>query len=69
MGNSQGVIIPKPVLAQVGLEHEAEMVVEKDAIVLRKPAAKAHIQFARAGAAGESTMGDQEAKDPLRKPA
>jgi antitoxin MazE len=29
MGNSQGVIIPKPLLAQAGLENEAEMVVEK----------------------------------------
>lgn len=37
MGNSQGVIIPKPILAQVGLEAEADMVVEKGAIVLRKP--------------------------------
>jgi len=37
MGNSQGVIIPKPILAQVGLEEEAEMVVEKDCIVLRRP--------------------------------
>ena len=37
MGNSQGVLIPKVLLAQVGLEDEAEMVVEKDAIVLRKP--------------------------------
>ena len=37
MGNSQGVIIPKPLLAQVGLQDEAEMVVEKDRIVLRRP--------------------------------
>lgn len=37
MGNSQGVIIPKPVLAQVGLEDEAEMSVEHGAIVLRRP--------------------------------
>jgi antitoxin MazE len=37
MGNSQGVIIPKPVLAQLGLEGEAEMSIERDAIVLRKP--------------------------------
>lgn len=36
MGNSQGVIIPKPILAQLGLETEAEMVVENGAIVLRK---------------------------------
>ena len=38
MGNSQGVIIPKLVLAQVGLEDEAEMTVERGALVLRKPA-------------------------------
>lgn len=37
MGNSQGVIIPKPVLTQLGLETEAEMSIERDAIVLRKP--------------------------------
>lgn len=40
MGNSQGVIIPKPLLAQLGLEDEIEMVVENDALVLRKPAKK-----------------------------
>lgn len=37
MGNSQGVLIPKPLLAQVGLEREAEMRVERGALVLRKP--------------------------------
>lgn len=37
MGNSQGVIIPKPLLLQVGLEGEADLVVENNAIVLRKP--------------------------------
>ena len=38
IGNSQGVILPKPLLAQVGLtENEAEMTVERDAIILRKP--------------------------------
>ena len=37
MGNSQGVIIPKPVLAQVGLDDEAEMSIEQGAIILRKP--------------------------------
>ena len=37
MGNSQGVLIPKPVLAQLGLENEVEMEVENDAIVLRRP--------------------------------
>ena len=35
LGNSQGVIIPKPLLAEVGLTGEAEMRVENGAIVLR----------------------------------
>ena len=38
VGNSQGVIIPKLMLAQVGLEDEAEMTFERGALVLRKPA-------------------------------
>jgi antitoxin MazE len=38
MGNSQGVIIPKPLLAQLGFENEAEMTIEHGALVLRKPA-------------------------------
>jgi antitoxin MazE len=37
MGNSQGVILPKPLLAQVGLKDEAELVVEVNAIVIRRP--------------------------------
>ena len=38
IGNSQGVILPKPLLAQVGFtESEIEMTVEREAIVLRKP--------------------------------
>ena len=35
MGNSQGVLIPKPLLRQLGLEGQAEMMVEGDALVLR----------------------------------
>ncbi len=37
MGNSQGVLIPKPLLAQAGLEAEVEMTLEDGAIVLRRP--------------------------------
>jgi antitoxin MazE len=37
IGNSQGVIIPKPLLAQIGLSGEVEMSVEHNAIVLRSP--------------------------------
>jgi antitoxin MazE len=35
LGNSQAVIIPKPVLAQVGMTQAADMTVENGAIVLR----------------------------------
>jgi len=40
IGNSQGVVIPKTVLAQLGLngEPEAEMTIEGGALVLRRPA-------------------------------
>jgi antitoxin MazE len=37
VGNSQGIIIPKPILAQLGFEREVEIEVEKDALVIRKP--------------------------------
>jgi antitoxin MazE len=37
MGNSQGVLIPKAVIAQLGIEDDLEMLVENNAIVLRKP--------------------------------
>jgi antitoxin MazE len=40
LGNSQGILIPKPLLLQIGLVDQAEMMVEGDALVLRKP--KAH---------------------------
>jgi antitoxin MazE len=36
IGNSLGVVIPKPVLSQVGLGAQAEMTVEHGAIVLRR---------------------------------
>jgi antitoxin MazE len=37
IGNSQGIVIPKPLLSQIGLEAEVEMTVEDGAIVLRRP--------------------------------
>jgi len=37
LGNSQGILIPKPLLQQIGLVDEAEMRVEGDALVLRRP--------------------------------
>ncbi len=41
IGNSRGVVIPKPMLAQAGLTDEAEISVEGGAIVLRRPASRA----------------------------
>jgi len=37
MGNSQGVLIPKAIIAQLGIEDDLEMLVENNVIVLRKP--------------------------------
>jgi antitoxin MazE len=37
IGNSHGVVIPKPMLTQLGLEDSADIAIEGDAIVLRKP--------------------------------
>ena len=48
IGNSQGVVIPKPLLAQLGLEGEAEMTVEAGALVLRRPAKPARDGWAEA---------------------
>jgi len=48
IGNSQGVVLPKPVLAQAGLEGEAELTVEDGAIVLRKPARPVRVGWAAA---------------------
>jgi antitoxin MazE len=60
MGNSQGVLIPKPLIAQVGLDDEVEMTVERDAIVLRKPRERARQGWAQAAraiaAAGEDNL-------------
>jgi antitoxin MazE len=48
LGNSQGVLIPKPLLQQVGLVNEAEMRVEGDALVLRRPKASPRTGWAEA---------------------
>jgi len=48
LGNSQGVLIPKPLLQQVGLEDQADMRVEGDALVLRRPKAAPRAGWAEA---------------------
>lgn len=50
IGNSQGIVIPKPVLAQLGLDPEAgaEMTIEGSSLVLRKPARHVRASWAEA---------------------
>jgi antitoxin MazE len=48
IGNSQGILIPKPLLQQVGLVDQAEMRVEGDALVLRRPKAATRAGWAEA---------------------
>ena len=48
IGNSHGFVIPKPVLAQLGFDGEADMTIEDGALVLRKPALPARTGWAEA---------------------
>jgi len=48
LGNSQGILIPKPLLRQVGLVDQAEMLVEGDSLVLRRPKAEPRAGWAEA---------------------
>jgi antitoxin MazE len=61
IGNSQGVVIPKPVLAQLGLSGEAgaDMTIEGDALVLRRPASPVRTGWAEA-ARKIAEVGDDE---------
>lgn len=60
IGNSHGVVLPKPILAQVGFEQEADLTVEGDAVVLRKPARPVRVGWAAAAAklaeSGDDTL-------------
>ncbi|MFC0396948.1 AbrB/MazE/SpoVT family DNA-binding domain-containing protein [Paraburkholderia rhizosphaerae] len=60
MGNSHGVLIPKPILAQLGLEDEVDMQIEGNTLVLRRPQKKAREGWAEASrsiaAAGDDRL-------------
>lgn len=60
IGNSKGVVLPKPLLAQAGLEGQAtaSIDVENGAIVLRKPAKTVRAGWATAAAAVAAKGGD-----------
>jgi antitoxin MazE len=61
IGNSQGVVIPKPLLAQLGLDAKSgvEMTIEDGALVLRRPAGPARTGWAEA-ARNIAEAGDDE---------
>lgn len=61
IGNSQGVVLPKPLLAQAGFgdDKAAEMTVEDGAIVLRKAARPARDGWAEAAKALAAEGGDE----------
>jgi len=62
IGNSRGVVLPKPLLAQAGLDESAvaNVAIENGAIVLRKPAKPVRAGWADAAkavaAAGEDAL-------------
>ncbi len=53
IGNSKGVVLPKPFLAQAGLDDQstADLSFENGAIVLRKPATSVRVGWAEAAQA------------------
>ena len=59
-GNSKGILIPKPLLQQVGLVDQAELVVEGESLILRKPKAEPRAGWAEAAkkiaAAGDDAL-------------
>lgn len=60
IGNSKGILLPKPLLAQVGLDGQltAEIAVENGSIVLRKPAKAVRSGWAEAAQALAAKGGD-----------
>ena len=58
IGNSRGIVIPKPLLAQAGLDDVVDLTIEGGALVLRKPAAHAREGWAAAAQALAERGGD-----------
>ncbi len=61
IGNSKGVVLPKLLLAQAGLDDQttADLTLENGAIVLRKPAQARRAGWARAAQALAGKGGDE----------
>jgi len=58
IGNSRGIVIPKPLLTQLGLVDQADLTVEDGALVIRKPASPARAGWADAAKALASQQDD-----------
>ncbi len=60
IGNSKGVVLPKPLLAQVGLDGQTtvNMTIENGTIVLSKPVRSARSGWSEAAAALAAQGGD-----------
>lgn len=60
IGNSKGVVLPKPLLEQVGLDESsvAQLDVENGAIVLRRPVPGTRAGWAQAAQAVAQAQGD-----------
>jgi antitoxin MazE len=48
LGNSRGILIPKPLLEQAGLRDEAEILLEGNTLVVRRPKAAPRSGWAEA---------------------
>jgi antitoxin MazE len=59
IGNSQGIVIPKPVLAQLGLDGKTGVEMTDGALVLPRPASPARTGWAEA-AGSVAEVGDDE---------
>lgn len=61
IGNSKGLVLPKPLLVQAGLDQASVAIVsiENGAIVLRKPAAPARAGWAAAAAQVAAAANDK----------
>lgn len=51
IGNSRGIVIPKPLLIEAGLEHAVDISIENGVIMLRKPVNTARQGWAEAAQA------------------
>ena len=65
IGNSRGIRLPKPVIAQCGFEDEVEMEVHRHKLVIRPlshPRKGWHAAFARMGECGDDELLDRVAE-------